>query len=147
MALALLRNFPTIIWSLWIWELSKSSYFALSDNIWLFLPCIGCVQGYDESWVILGYFCCKTCSGARTYPGIESWTVRFSYYHFCAISMYNFSSQYVVILYLSYSADFRCRACSFPEFFTPNLLTTKMKLIGRLSCVHIPRFLLEVRHP
>ena len=48
--------------------------------------------------------------------------------------MYIFPSQFVVTLYLSSSAAFRCNACSFTKYFTPKSSTNKVKLIGRLSC-------------
>ena len=61
--------------------------------------------------------------------------------------MYNFPSQSVVTLYLSFSDDFRCKACFPPKYFGPKSLTAKVKLIGRLLCVHNPWVLLEGRYP
>ena len=49
----------------------------------------------------------------------------------------------VVNLYLSSSDYFRCKACSFPEYFTPKSSTTKVNFIGRLLCFHIPGGFLE----
>ena len=38
---------------------------------------MGCVQGYGESSGTLDFSCGKECSPARTYPGIEIWTMPF----------------------------------------------------------------------
>ena len=108
---------------------------------------MGCVQGYGESCGLLGFLCWRECSSARTYPGIESWILPLSWSHFSDIPMYNFPSQSVVNLYLYSSAAFRCRSCSFTGYVNPRLSTTKVKLIGRILCVHIPGVLLEGRYP
>ena len=53
----------------------------------------------------------------------------------------------MVTLYLSSSADFRFRVCSFLEYFTPKSSATKVKLIGQLSGVHSTGGLIEGRYP
>ena len=57
--------------------------------------------------------------------------------------MYNFPYQYMVNLYSYSSANFRCTAYYFPEYFPPKSSTTKLKVIGQLLCFHSPGFLLE----
>ena len=106
-----------------------------------------CVQGYGESCGRLGFLYCKACSDARTYLGIEIWTIPFSQSHFSDIPMYNFPYQSVVTLYIYLSAAFRCKACYFPEYSRPKSSTTKVKFIGRLLCLHSLGFLLEGWYP
>ena len=57
--------------------------------------------------------------------------------------MYSFSSQYLVTLYFVFSAAFRCKACSFPDYLTSKSSTTNVKFIGWMLCFHSPEVLLE----
>ena len=89
-----------------------------------------CVKEYEGYWGLLFFLCLNECNAAGTYPGIEIWNVNFPKSHFNAIPMYILPSQSLVIVYLSSSSVFRCKACSIPEYFTTKLSTTKLKLIG-----------------
>ena len=46
-----------------------------------------------------------------------------------------------------FSPTFRCKAFSFPEYFTQKSSTIKVKFIVRLLCFHSPGFLLEGCYP
>ena len=85
---------PSALWVLWIWHNIRifllfsdvfSDYihpiiqlvvFLIASDCFFHKPL--CVQGYGEFCGCLGFSCWKVCSAARTYPGIESWTVPFS---------------------------------------------------------------------
>ena len=112
-----------------------------------FLSKIGWVQGYGESCDHFSFLCYNKWSAARIYLGTYIWTVPFSQYQWSDIPIHNFPSRTIGALYLYYSSGLRFRACYFPEYFTPKLSTTKVKLIGRLSCVHIPGGFIEGWYP
>ena len=55
--------------------------------------------------------------------------------------MYNFPSQFVVTLYLSYSAAFRCKKWHFTEYFTQNHQLPRWNGLADCRLNIVPRFL------
>ena len=96
--------------------------------------------------VVFIFFCVKINGVLRLY--ILAWIAvpyLFLWSHFSAVPMYSFTSESVATLYLFSSADLRCRACSFTEYFAPKSLKTKVKSIGQLLCGHSLAVLFEGR--
>ena len=104
---------------------------------------MGSVEGYGKSFGLFIFLCLNEYSAAHTYPGMDSWTVPFSYPQFSAIPMCIFTSRSVVMLYLYYSDAFRCRAYSFTAYLPQNHQLTRWNWFYDCCVSMVPWFFLR----